>query len=210
MPMIRRMAIDRSGMGLTIFEQLDREFPGKVEGVLFTRAIKEALAVRGKRRMEERKARLPDTDIIRNSFWSVKKLVTDTGQARFDATHDERFGHADHWWAYCLAESAYGEEPVYGLLEWYREEAERIRSEANGPPPTGEEIARELGRAQVKYAQDRGCFGAEKWPVNRIQQLSVPKPAIIAPTACPNCGNKALSRYSGLVRCNPCGWKSNI
>jgi phage FluMu gp28-like protein len=106
MPQIRRMAIDRSSMGLTIFEQLDKEFPGKVEGVLFTRAIKEALAVRGKRRMEEKKVRLPDTDVIRNSFRSVKKMVTDTGQARFDAAHDERFGHADHWWAYCLAESA--------------------------------------------------------------------------------------------------------
>jgi phage FluMu gp28-like protein len=117
MPMIRRIAIDRSSMGLTIFEQLDREFPGKVEGVLFTRAIKEALAVRGKRRMEEKKVRLPDTDLIRNSFRSVKKMVTDTGQARFDAVHDERHGHADHWWAYCLAESAIT-QPVSHPGDW--------------------------------------------------------------------------------------------
>jgi phage FluMu gp28-like protein len=103
-------------MGLTIFEQLDREFPGKVEGVLFTRAIKEALAVRGKRRMEEKKVRLPDTDLIRNSFRSVKKMVTDTGQARFDAAHDERHGHADHWWAYCLAESTIS-QPVVNFAE---------------------------------------------------------------------------------------------
>jgi phage FluMu gp28-like protein len=114
MPLIRRMAIDRSSMGLTIFEQLDREFPGKVEGVLFSRAIKEALAVRGKRRMEEKKVRLPDTDVIRNSFRSVKKMVTDTGQARFDAAHDERHGHADHFWAYCLAESAVSQPASYG------------------------------------------------------------------------------------------------
>lgn len=109
MPMIRRMSTDRSSMGRTIFEQLDKEFPGKVEGMVFSRAIKEALAVRGKRRMEEKKVRLPDTDIIRNSFRSVKKLVTDTGQARFDAAHDERYGHADHGWAFCLAESAAGQ-----------------------------------------------------------------------------------------------------
>jgi hypothetical protein len=31
----------------------------------------------------------------RNSFRSVKKTVTATGQARFDAEHDEKFGHAD-------------------------------------------------------------------------------------------------------------------
>lgn len=105
MPMVRRMAIDKSSMGLTIFGQLDREFPGKVEGVVFSRATKEALAVRGKRRMEEKKVRLPDADLVRNSFRSVKKTITDTGQARFDAAHDERYGHADHWWSFCLAES---------------------------------------------------------------------------------------------------------
>jgi hypothetical protein len=55
--------------------------------------------------MEEKKVRLPDTDVIRNSFRSVKKLVTATGQARFDAARDERYGHAD-WWAFCLAEVA--------------------------------------------------------------------------------------------------------
>jgi phage FluMu gp28-like protein len=43
----------------------------------------------------------------RNSFRSVKKTVTATGQARFDAEHDEKFGHADHWWAFCVAESAH-------------------------------------------------------------------------------------------------------
>jgi phage FluMu gp28-like protein len=127
MPKIRRMAIDRSSMGLTIFEQLDMEFPGKVEGVLFTRAIKEALAVRGKRRMEDKKVRLPDTDVIRNSFRSVKKMVTDTGQARFDAARDERFGHADHWWGYCLAESA-------------ADQGARVVHFADLPQPTGRPI----------------------------------------------------------------------
>ena len=106
MPMIRRMAIDRTAMGLAIAEQLDTEFPGKVEGVLFTQTTKEALAVQGKKRLEEQRVRLPDTDVIRNSFRSVRKLVTATGQARFDAAHDERYGHGDHFWAYALAESA--------------------------------------------------------------------------------------------------------
>jgi phage FluMu gp28-like protein len=67
--------------------------------------------------MEEKKVRLPDTDLIRNSFRSVKKMVTDTGQARFDAVHDERHGHADHWWAYCLAESAIT-QPVSHPGDW--------------------------------------------------------------------------------------------
>ncbi len=55
-------------MGLTIYEQLHREFGSKVEGVQFTLKTKEVMAVNLKRRMEEVKLRLPDTDVVRNSF----------------------------------------------------------------------------------------------------------------------------------------------
>lgn len=110
MPFLRRMNIDKSGMGLAIFEQLEREFPGKIEGVQFTQQTKEAMAVLAKRRMEETKVRLPDSDMIRASFRSVKKTTNAIGQARFDAEHDAKYGHADHWWAFCLAETA-AEQP---------------------------------------------------------------------------------------------------
>ena len=108
MPQIQRMVIDKTGMGLAIFEQLETEYGShRIEGVHFTLQAKQELAVLGKRRMEERRTRIPDTDIVRNSFRSVKKIVTATGQMRFDAEHDEKFGHADHWWSFCLAESAH-------------------------------------------------------------------------------------------------------
>jgi phage FluMu gp28-like protein len=108
MPHIQRLVIDKSSMGLTIFEQLESEFGShRVEGVQFTLGHKEALAVYAKRRMEEQKTRIPDTEMVRNSFRSVKKTVTATGQARFDAEHDEKFGHADHWWAFCMTEFAH-------------------------------------------------------------------------------------------------------
>ncbi|HUY12414.1 MAG TPA: terminase family protein [Terriglobia bacterium] len=114
MPYIRRMNIDKSGMGLAIFEALERDFPGKVEGVLFTQGRKEAMAVLAKRRMEEIKVRLPDDDRIRQSFRSVQKTVNSLGQPRFDAEHDAKYGHADHWWAFCMAEAAL-EQPAYHL-----------------------------------------------------------------------------------------------
>ncbi len=116
MPLLRRMVIDKSGMGLVIFEALERDFPGQIEGVQFTQSTKETLAVVAKRRMEELKVRLPDDDRIRQSFRGVKKTVNSVGQVRFDAEHDARFGHADHWWAFCLAESA-AERPAYHLAE---------------------------------------------------------------------------------------------
>ncbi|MGH9445492.1 MAG: terminase large subunit domain-containing protein, partial [Terriglobia bacterium] len=114
MPCVRRMNIDQSGMGLSIAETLAEEFPGKVEGVQFTQHTKEAMAVLTKRRMEERKVRIPGNDNIRTSFRGVKKTATAVGQARFDAEHDTKFGHADHWWAFCLAEAAAG-QPAYRL-----------------------------------------------------------------------------------------------
>jgi phage FluMu gp28-like protein len=120
MPQIKRLSIDMSSMGLTIFEQLQKEFGAKIEGVQFTLANKEALAVNAKRIMEESKARIPDTDMIRNSFRSVRKTTSPTGQARFDAEHDEQYGHADHWWAFCLAEEA-GYRKIDGVLDYYRE-----------------------------------------------------------------------------------------
>ena len=105
-PRIHRLCIDKSGMGLAIYEQLAREFPGQVEGVQFTQGVKEALAVRVRDRMEKRLLRLPDNDEVRHSFMSLKRVVTSTGLTRFDAEHDTNYGHADHFWACALAEAA--------------------------------------------------------------------------------------------------------
>ncbi|HLW79069.1 MAG TPA: terminase family protein [Terriglobia bacterium] len=121
MPFIRRMEIDQSGMGLAIVEALEREFPGKVEGVQFTALKKETLAVHARRRMEEAKVRLPEDEAVRQSFRSVRKSSNLLGQARFDAVHDSKYGHADHWWAFCLAEAAAGgARPVYAFAELAR------------------------------------------------------------------------------------------
>lgn len=114
MPHVRRMNIDKSGMGLAVFEQLERDHPGKVEGVQFTQPKKEALAVLARRRMEEMKVRVPDDERVRASFRSVKKTQNAIGQTRFDTEHDARFGHADHWWAFCLAEAA-AQQTTYHL-----------------------------------------------------------------------------------------------
>jgi phage FluMu gp28-like protein len=117
MPQLRRLVIDKGGMGLVIFEALEREFPGQVEGVQFSQPKKEAMAVMAKRRMEEQKVRLPDSNAIRQSFRSVKKSVNALGLTRFDAEHDAQFGHADHWWAFCLAEAAAAQPAGYHLAE---------------------------------------------------------------------------------------------
>lgn len=114
LPLIRRINIDQSGMGLAIAEQLERDYPGKVEGVQFTQPKKEALAVFARRRMEEMKVRIPDDEGVRASFRAVKKTQNAIGQTRFDTEHDAKLGHADHWWAFCLAETA-AQQTTYHL-----------------------------------------------------------------------------------------------
>jgi phage FluMu gp28-like protein len=139
MRLIRRLCIDKSGMGLPMFEQLEEKFgSSRVEGIQFTLGTKEALATHGKRRMEEHRVRIPDVDIVRHSFRSVKKTITATGQPRFDAEHDEKYGHADFWWAYCLAESA-GHNTGDGFMRWLQIKHDEKKDQA--PPPNVNEVA---------------------------------------------------------------------
>jgi len=116
MPRVHRLCVDKTGMGLPIFETMDRLFPGKVEGISFTQQTKEAMATTAKRKMEELRCRLPNDQAIWQSFRSVRKTSTSLGQIRFDAAHDDKYGHADHWWAFCLAEAA-AEQPTYHFAD---------------------------------------------------------------------------------------------
>jgi len=93
-------------MGLAIFETMDRLFPGKIEGISFSTTTKEVMATTAKRRIEERRCRLPNDQAISQSFRSVRRSTTSLGQIRFDAAHAEKSDHCDRWWAFCLAEAA--------------------------------------------------------------------------------------------------------
>ena len=104
-PLVRRACIDATGMGAPLAEALAREFSPRVEPVVFTPAVKEDLAFRTKRRMEARLTLLPDTREIRRAFSAVKKIVTPSGNLRFDAERTEA-GHADEFWAKALADLA--------------------------------------------------------------------------------------------------------
>ncbi len=104
-PLVRRACIDATGMGAPLAEALAREFGHRVEPVVFTAAVKEDLAFRTKRRMEARLTLLPDTREIRRAFSAVKKIVTPSGNLRFDAERTEA-GHADEFWAKALADLA--------------------------------------------------------------------------------------------------------
>jgi phage FluMu gp28-like protein len=104
-PLISRVAIDATGIGSPLAESLVQEFGPRVEPVVFTAAMKEDLAYRTRRRMEDGLTRLPDTREVRAAFSAVKRFVTATGSLRFDAARTEA-GHADQFWAKTLADYA--------------------------------------------------------------------------------------------------------
>jgi phage FluMu gp28-like protein len=107
---IRRCAVDASGLGAMLAEELAAQWGARVEPVVFTAAVKEALAVRVKRLLEERRLKIPYDPAIRAALGAVKRFVTAAGNVRFDAERTEAAGHADHFWALALALHA-AEEP---------------------------------------------------------------------------------------------------
>jgi phage FluMu gp28-like protein len=114
-PLVRRACIDSTGMGAPLAESLEREFGPRVEPVTFTAAVKEDMAYRVKRRMEQRLDLIPDAPEIARAFGAVKKLVTVAGNTRFDAERTD-LGHADEFWAKALADLA-AEQPISHLSD---------------------------------------------------------------------------------------------
>jgi phage FluMu gp28-like protein len=103
---IHRCAIDATGMGALLAEELHAKWGARVEPVTFTAAVKEDLAVRAKRLLEEGRLKIPYDPAIRAAFNSVKRVVTAAGNVRFDADRTDAAGHADHFWALALALAA--------------------------------------------------------------------------------------------------------
>jgi hypothetical protein len=112
--LIRRACIDSTGMGAPLAESLEREFGPRVEPVSFTAAVKEDLAYRVRRRMEQRLDVIPEDGAIARAFGAVKKLVTVAGNTRFDAERTD-LGHGDEFWAKALADLAAEQQPTSPL-----------------------------------------------------------------------------------------------
>jgi phage FluMu gp28-like protein len=101
LPFVRRCCIDASGIGAQLAEEAADRFGSKAEGLQFTNAVKENLAVTFRRRFEDRQVRVPVDRAIREDIHMVKKFTTAAGNVRFDAERTE-LGHADRFWAGAL------------------------------------------------------------------------------------------------------------
>ncbi len=107
-PTIDRACGDATGIGDMLVETLAEKFGShRVEKIKFTGQSKEHMASLVLGRFEDKRIRVPDDPKVRDSFHSVRKVITAAGNIRYDAaTTDE--GHADDFWALgCALEAAH-------------------------------------------------------------------------------------------------------
>ncbi len=103
LPRVRRACLDATGLGEMLAENARRAFGPKVEPVKFTPEVKADLAQRLRLSFEDRKVRIPPDDrALREDLHAVRRVVTPSGNVRYDAERSER-GHADRFWALALA-----------------------------------------------------------------------------------------------------------
>lgn len=106
-PNLVRASIDATGIGAQMAEEAQDDFGAwVVEAVTFTAAVKDHLATRLVQEFQDATVLIDDDKKQREGLHAVRKVVTGTGAIRYDATHDEVNGHADHFWALALAVSA--------------------------------------------------------------------------------------------------------
>jgi phage FluMu gp28-like protein len=99
-----RIAIDATAIGANMAEDMVEEFPGRVEPVEFTAAVKEDLATRLKRLLEARRIRIPAGEhILRRELLALKRTITAAGTTRFNVERTKKGGHGDRAWALMLA-----------------------------------------------------------------------------------------------------------
>lgn len=111
----RRVCIDQTGMGEVIVEQLQDTYgESRIEGIIFSGNVKQDLAILTKQKFEDRTVKVPADKDVRDSLHSIKKTMTASGNARFDAERSESTGHGDYFWALALALHA-GQNPPFSL-----------------------------------------------------------------------------------------------
>ncbi|MFV0481858.1 MAG: terminase large subunit domain-containing protein [Campylobacteraceae bacterium] len=98
-----RMKIDKTGLGMNLAEDVQKEFKSRVEGVSFTSIRKEAMALNLKKMFEDKIIRIPNDPLVISDIHSIKRKAGARGFI-YDSDRNAH-GHADRFWALALAAS---------------------------------------------------------------------------------------------------------
>lgn len=99
---VTQLLIDQNGIGMQLAENLHAEFGDRAQGVDFTNPNKELWSVELKVRMQRGNVPIPLDRELAYHIHSIRKKVTASKNAVFDAERSEH-GHADKYWALALA-----------------------------------------------------------------------------------------------------------
>jgi phage FluMu gp28-like protein len=127
-PGLRRLAIDQSGLGMQLGEQLTQRYPSRVEAITMTAPVKESLAARILAVFQRGDLDIPDHRPLIEDLHSMQRTVTVAGNVRYAAPR-EAGSHADRWTALALALHATDHAPAYGPILLCRIPPSRRRRE---------------------------------------------------------------------------------
>ena len=113
---IKKMLIDKGGIGYQLAENMEKAFPAKVEGADFTNKTKELWATNVKMLAQQRRAPIPSDRDMSYQIHSIKRAITPSKNFIFDTDRNEKH-HADKFWAWALMLTA-SAAPVNDWLMW--------------------------------------------------------------------------------------------
>ena len=93
--------MDESGIGNMMAEQLSRGH--RITPITFNNENKQEMVSNLKRLMQEGNLLFPDDPQMINNIRSIRRIYTSTNYLRYDSERDDQIGHADLFWALCLA-----------------------------------------------------------------------------------------------------------
>jgi len=99
---IKKMLIDKNGIGNNLAEAAAKKYPTKAEGVAFTMQSKTLWATDAKQLVQQGRTPLPNDRDISYQIHSIKRSVTSAKNMVFDTERNEKH-HADKFWAWVLA-----------------------------------------------------------------------------------------------------------
>lgn len=99
---IKKMLIDKNGIGNNLAEAAAKRYPVKAEGVAFTMQSKTLWATDAKQLVQQGRTPLPVDRDISYQIHSIKRSITGAKNMVFDTERNEKH-HADKFWAWVLA-----------------------------------------------------------------------------------------------------------
>jgi phage FluMu gp28-like protein len=98
-----RLRLDKTGIGMNLTENMQKEYKSRVGGVYFTSVVKEAMSLNLKKMLEDKIITLPNDPLLIADMHAIKRKAGAKGFL-YDADKNEH-GHADRYWALALAAS---------------------------------------------------------------------------------------------------------